>query len=121
MILRVDKRKKVNCPFQIILSPLSTISWGKTSIMQPFLQKQISLTWDDSSSNHLQSDNKFFQLKTISAEAKRGGCSKLGHLGRREMPLHSNLAISKSSLYVAMTFQSPHVNVLHKMLLTKEF
>lgn len=72
MILRVDKRKKVNCPFQIILSPLSTIPWGKTSIMQPFLQKQISLTWDDSSSNHLQSDNKFFQLKTISAEAKRG-------------------------------------------------
>lgn len=45
------------------------------------------------SSNHLQSDNKFFQLKTVSTQAKRGSCSKVGHPGPREMALYSNLAL----------------------------
>lgn len=87
--------------------------------MWPFLQKQISLTWDDSSSNHLQSDNTFFQLKTVlrprGADAPSWGIWEEEKCHCTAIWPFLNLPCMWPWL-----FRAHMSNVLHKMLLTKE-
>lgn len=65
------------------------------------------------SSSHLQSE-MFFQLKTVSAQAKRGGYSKRGLLEWREMPLPINLA------FLNLPFMWPWLFRVHMSICTKE-